>query len=423
METKVPLNRIKRLLTQGLLLAFFLAPMLAQAQLTPLFKFARGEKQKRTVVPFKLVNNLVVIPIFVNGSDTLNFILDTGVNATLVTSLDGVDSLMLPNTTRIELSGLGDGEPIVAIKALNNVVETIGMGGYGQIIYLLEKDIFHLSIYMGMRIHGLIGYSLFSNFVVEIDYRDREVTFHDPHSYRRRRRYQKIPMKVERGKPYIDATVTDPKGSSKKLKLLVDTGASHALSLYSEDSARKFEVPEKSFHSFLGKGLTGDVYGEITRMKSFKVGKYKLKNPITSFPDYNDVAKALSLSQRDGSIGAAMLKRFRVIFDYPKRQILIKKGSNYREPFRYNMSGIELFTPYPGKPYYQVASVRAGSEAEKAGILVGDRLIEIDGRSVLQYSLNKVTRTLQEEPGKNIELLIERNGILIKYTFELKDIL
>lgn len=405
------------------LFAFMLFPPLSiQAQISPLFEFERP-KQRKTTVPFDLVNNLVIIPVFVNGSDTLKFILDTGVNATLVTSLDGVDSLLLSNTTRMELSGLGEGEPIIAIRSRNNVIETPGLAGFGQIIYLLEDDIFHLSLYMGMQVHGLLGHALFNNFVVEIDYKAQEVTFHDPKTYRRKRRYEKIPLVIQNGKPYLEATVADQKGEKKKLRLLIDTGASHALSLYSRDSSKVFEVPENNFHTFLGKGLTGDIYGEIAKMGSFKLGKYKLPSPVVSFPDPVDVEQALLLSNRDGSVGAEMLKRFHVIFDYPRKQMLIKRGANYKEPFRYNMSGIELFTPFPGMPYFQVAAVREGSEAEAVGIKVEDRLIEINGNPVTQYNLNDITRILQDKPGRNISLLIERNGILIKYDFTLKDTL
>jgi len=36
--------------------------------------------QKFATIDFRLINNLIIIPIFINNSDTLFFILDTGIN-------------------------------------------------------------------------------------------------------------------------------------------------------------------------------------------------------------------------------------------------------------------------------------------------------------------------------------------------------
>ncbi|MDR2723713.1 MAG: M50 family metallopeptidase [Holosporaceae bacterium] len=63
-----------------------------------------------------------------------------------------------------------------------------------------------------------------------------------------------------------------------------------------------------------------------------------------------------------------------------------------------------------GAPVYDttIANVLTGSPAEKAGLLVGDKIIAVAGQKVDKYS--EVIRRIKEEAGK-IDFLIERNGI------------
>ena len=58
-------------------------------------------------VSFKFINNLIVIPIEVNGT-ALNFILDTGVDNTLLFNLSVEDSLKLKDIQTICIRGLGE---------------------------------------------------------------------------------------------------------------------------------------------------------------------------------------------------------------------------------------------------------------------------------------------------------------------------
>src|SRR5690606_1669549 len=66
-------------------------------------------KRKSITFPFKLVHNLIIIPVQINDSQPLNFILDSGVKNTLITRLNYSDSLSLNEAGRISIQGLGSG--------------------------------------------------------------------------------------------------------------------------------------------------------------------------------------------------------------------------------------------------------------------------------------------------------------------------
>ena len=77
----------------------------AQSELNSL-SFVDSEDNKVTL-PFKFISNLIIIPVLINNSDSLYFILDTGLNISILTELSMGDSLSLNYTKQVKLSGQG----------------------------------------------------------------------------------------------------------------------------------------------------------------------------------------------------------------------------------------------------------------------------------------------------------------------------
>ena len=92
------------------------------------FSFSQGEfmiqnKKQTDKIKFKLINNLIVIPVEINGVK-LSFLLDTGVTKPIIFNFLNVsDTLKIKNTEKIFLRGLGEGESIEALKSNNNIVK------------------------------------------------------------------------------------------------------------------------------------------------------------------------------------------------------------------------------------------------------------------------------------------------------------
>ena len=76
--------------------------------------FEFTNKTKKQTVSFKLLSNLIVFPIEVNGKK-LNFILDSGVGLTILFNLNVHDSIQLNNVEKIKLQGLGNEAPVAPI--------------------------------------------------------------------------------------------------------------------------------------------------------------------------------------------------------------------------------------------------------------------------------------------------------------------
>src|SRR5690606_17778656 len=119
---------------------------------------------------------------------TLNFILDSGVQSTIILDTT-LKSRIKPNIGReIYISGLGEAPPFTALVSLGHTVKFGGIVGYKQNIIFLQENFLDLSEYLGIPIHGILGSEIFKRFNVVIDYARGELTFSDPHRYRYKKR-------------------------------------------------------------------------------------------------------------------------------------------------------------------------------------------------------------------------------------------
>ncbi len=372
-------------------------------------RFLKPDK-KSVTVRFTFINNLIILPVTVNGSDTMNFILDTGLTTSIITELGYLDSVQLNYAQTMELHGLGSGEALSALHSFGNTIQIRGIQGENQDFYVLLENVFHLSSKLGMQINGILGYSVFENFIVSVNYDHRTITFSDPDYFsyaKAERKYTSIPIILHDTKPYINMTITDSTGKAFDVKMLLDTGASHALWL-NPASLPEMVIPQQQQYTYLGSGLNGDIHGVVTRMKSIEVGGFDLDNVIVSFPDSVSIAHAIALDKRNGSIGSEILKRFNFIIDYPNHRLSIKKNSNYKNAFTENLSGMEVIAPIPELHTYLVEEVREGSPADKAGLRKGDVLEYIGGVPVKKLTLNEIYQILQSRPGRRISIEYRR---------------
>ncbi len=370
-----------------------------------------NERKDISTVSFELINNLIIIPVTINNSDTLRFILDTGLSTTMITDLGNEEKVELKVAREIELKGLGEGQPLSAYHTYGNVIQVAGIEGRNQDIYLIKDNVFKLSSRMGKRIHGILGYSVFKDFVVEINYSRKRISFIRPEAFRykwRHRNFETTEMKVIDKKPYLQISLTDENGEKHIVTLLLDTGASH--SMWIDRKSTNIPLPDETRHMFLGTGLNGDVYGKIGRMNNMNILGFEIENPIVSFPEESSVSHAMGMEYRNGSMGSEVLKRFNIIFDYNNEQIALKPNGYFKEAFAQNLSGLKIIAPFPEIPAYQVESVRKDSPAERAGLKKGDIIEMINNVKAEKYTLNDIYHILQYKPGLKITISYMRNG-------------
>ena len=148
--------------------------------------FTLTNGKKNVQIPIEIINNLVVIPVVLNGALPLKFILDTGVRTTILTQKTFTDILNLEYTRKYTISGPG-GQNLVDAYVTNNVsIDLPGVSGKGHAMLVLAQDYLELRNYLGTDVHGILGYELFSRFIIEIDYQKKLLTLMTPERFHKR---------------------------------------------------------------------------------------------------------------------------------------------------------------------------------------------------------------------------------------------
>jgi hypothetical protein len=404
-------------LRRFLFLLAVIAPVFCEAQLG--FSITGG--RKRVSFPIEICNNLVIIPVILNGQLPLKFILDTGVRTTILTDKTFSDILKLTYGRHYLVAGPG-GEKLVEAYVTNNVtLDMPGVHGAGHAMLVLEKDYLELRNYLGMDVQGILGYEVFSRFIVEVDYETKHLVLSLPEFFRPKKRYQSFKISVEDTKPYVQVPVALNDQVRFNAKLLVDSGASHGLVL-DPNSDSIITVPKNHVTSLIGRGIGGLITGQIARIKTLELGRYKINGVICNFPDRNSYIDTLKSSDvfRHGSIGGEILSRFKVIFNFPGERIYIKRNSSYHKGFNFNMSGLTVKAKGARLRKYEITDVRKNSAADKVDIKNGDELLKINGFPADELDLNNVNAHFNSRPGKMVRLEILRKGEKLYRKFRLE---
>lgn len=413
------------------------------------------KKRNKISFSFQLVNNLVCFPIVVNGIK-MNFLLDTGVEHAILFSLEDLNkNIEFENAEKIKIRGLGSKTWVDGLKSINNNIEIKGLVANSHVIYVVLDQEFNLSSHMGIPINGMIGFSFFKDYLVKIDYQNRKINIfqHNEKKFKRIfHNYIKVPISIENSKPYVQADVS-LNNIKIPVKLLVDIGNSDSVWLF-QNKKNNIIVPKVSFEDYLGKGFSGEIFGERAKIEQFQIADYKIKNPIVAFPDSLAIKELKLIPGRMGSVGGAILSRFTVIMDYKNQNLYLAKNIFFDDPFTYNRSGIEISQSgfqlmeikresneipikvvysdignakssskikysYDLKPIYEISNLRKNSPASNSGLQEGDIILAINGRSVNNYSLEKTNEILKSVNKKWIEIQIQREGEILNFKFEL----
>ncbi len=383
------------------------------------FKFDNS-RNKKVRIKFRMISNLIIIPVSINSSDTLNFILDTGVRYPIITELPFVNRLNLNYLTPLKVKGI-DGGALTAYRSGNNTLHINGLTAQNQEVRMIIDEEFQISHMLGIPVHGLIGLNLFKDYVVEIDYNKENITLCKARHYKYRKRKNDIvlPLHFDEFKPFVRTSIVTDDLKEVPVKLLIDTGASDALWL-AEGSDKRIRIPQKHVKTFLGRGLSGDLYGTKGRIDAIWVGSLLLTKPIVAFPDTNYIETIISRNNRNGTIGAEILRRFYVTIDYQNNRLTLRPTHRIKDDFNYNMSGMEVINPIPGLPIYTIAAITKNSPAYFAGLQEDDQILSINNSSHKSLELNDINLLLQSRENKKIRLKILRNSEEFKTSFELK---
>jgi hypothetical protein len=364
-----------------------------------------------TKFPFiQFTGGIIVLQAqFESFPDTLNFILDTG---------SGGISLDSTTTEYLKLQPEPSDQIIRGIAGIRNVsflknkrLQLPGLSIDSLNFHVVDYSL--LTAVYGEHISGIIGYSVFSRYIVKVNFDSSYVEFWTKGSmkypkggYLLRPSISKLPVQAARVKD--KRTVNS--------RFLYDMGAGLNMMLstdFLKDSSLLHK--KRKMYAKEAEGLGGKIDINMTVIKELKLGPYRFRNvPVYVFDDDYNIT---SYPYLGGIIGNDLLRRFNIILNYERRDIHLLPNSHFNDPFDYAYSGIEL---YYIDGVILIGDIAKGSPAEAAGLKEGDIVVAIN--SNFTQNMNQMKTALQTF-GKPLKMIIQRNGELLQKEFKVKNIM
>ena len=252
----------------------------------------------------------------INGSDSLDFLFDTGAGAVVITSslINKRVNLKLDGSS---LNSGSDGSQTVATSSGNSLV----MGK------LHWKNVSLVSIdYRGFPFDAVLGWVAFENKVVEIDYEKKYLVLHNILAIGAD--YSKVDMKIMDGIPFVKCTLT-ANGRSCEGWFDLDTGSDGGLvvgQLFASNNGMSSGM--KRIGASESKGSAGIPYRQnIFLLPKIRIGEYELYQLPLSV---NETDPSNSVPAEN--IGSSVLKRFNIMLDFKNNQAYIKPNKFIYSP-------------------------------------------------------------------------------------------
>ncbi|MGI9169582.1 MAG: aspartyl protease family protein [Caulobacteraceae bacterium] len=229
----------------------------------------------------------------------------------------------------------------------------------------------------GMDIDGLAGFEFLSKFRTTIDYGRRTLSFSrlgQPVT----KAAMTLPFYSDGHDIFVDAAIEGARGLFR-----LDTGDGGAVTVF-----RAFAEREKIFQGPGRIKVSAGGVGGTLALRDFRSDRLTFAGQkFSRVPVEVSQSEAGSFASRSiaGNIGAGLLSRFRVTFDYRARTVSFEPQADAKRPFRRDRIGLQIDQSSPAA--FSVLSVTPGSPAAKAGIVAKDLIVAVDGRSVAEQRL------------------------------------
>jgi hypothetical protein len=324
-------------------------------------------------LPFEIFHNRIYLPVEVNGHRGFSMIVDTGSVMCGLSELSA-QALQLKHKGHAQLAG--NGSATLSISFAKDVSFQMGEATLTEkMIAIVPYHDFELS--EGRPVAGILGVDLFRRYVVAVDYRAKTLALYEPRNFAYRGHGEVVPLEFGKGAIFhasIDVVGHDPIIAN----LSVDSGTYSGLRLYSPFVLKQRLLPLATpiLDSF-GFGLGGEFPEKLGRVETLTIGTLKLHQTVTSFPETQHGATASD--SYDGTIGGAILRRFKVTFDYSRNHMILDPDADFSAPSQTDTSGLVIGSQGPGMKIVSIRHALAGTPAAEAGMREGDAIISVNG--------------------------------------------
>ena len=352
-----------------LLAALPVAPLLAAfSPSSPLFTRLSGT----VTVPAEFSDGALFIETTINGRGPFRLMVDTGSSVALLTPAcaaavnSPVDEGNQPPADSSNAFGQSADVQPVLLRTLE-----IGGARFEGVTAGVSSDLVSVARATGRRFDGVLGFSLFADVVVAVDFPGRQLILSRTFPENLPPVRAELAVRQVREIPLVLARF-----QGEDLELAVDTGSSSGVvipaqvALTARWKAEPRPGPLVNVLGDSGREIVGRLAGEV------------------HFGAVAQIEPVVGITEGSGSVGAGFLRHFCVVFDQAHDQAWLCAASDDPVPAPPTRTvGLSLLADAAG---WRVAGTIPGSPAEGAGIRAGDIVTQIEGRPAAGWSRDQI---------------------------------
>ena len=285
-------------------------------------------------IPFNLKGKTILLKAALAKSDSSIFIFDTGATGIVVDSLHAeLIGLAGTNRQKTNVAGHGGTQNYTLIPDQQLSFSNKAVLDH---VNLILVNFSSFKAVTGAKFDGIIGYDFLNKYVTKIDFDRKCMQLYDQLAEKDTAGYTAIAFEFNKGVniPRFPMTIKLADGESVTGKVMFDSGADNALLI---------SAPFKNYHRLNDKiGKTVNKRSRGLNVITNDIGATVNEIEFMGFK-FRDVDIDLTVNDQAepkdgylGIIGMEIIKRFNIIFDYPRKKIYMKPNSTYGMPFEKN---------------------------------------------------------------------------------------
>lgn len=343
----------------------------------------------------------IVVDVGVNGS-TYTFVLDTGAPASLADA-----SIM---------SALGAGPYDVTLGDRKVTLKSLEFGDVASALRI-------------PGVVGILGADVFGKTALTVDYPRSRVWMQparDEASLLACAHVEGKPASV----PFVKSSYLYVAGKAEGQDgfFLVDTGASFGAMPNAAFDALDGAHARNALRGFYTPAAIGTFWARLATIGSYEVGGKRVSRMLVRTMDdglLGPTPPAFAGKTSFGVLPSGFMRNFMVTVDYPAKQLRLDaaKDAALTDPNVIWTTGLGLDDASTDPPVH-VVQVLPKSSAEEQGVMVGDRLVSINGASVdAMDPYLRPWRLVAPPPAAQIAVVVQRGAQTIPLTLTTRDLL
>jgi predicted aspartyl protease len=357
-------------------------------------RFAGGAT--RTQLAFDRISNHIYIHARIDGQP-VRLIVDTG----------GLNLLTPAAATRLGLTSIGKiagggaGDQKVDVGMARGRELAVGEVRLADPVFYVY-DLSLLADADGEPFDGLVGFELFQRLAVRIDYGRATLTLTQRDALVPPPGAIAVPIVLRDRTPIAQGSI-----DGIPARFTIDTGAGNSITVHAP-FAREHGLEARyrpKLEAVVGLGAGGPIRAKPVRLTQIKLGGAAVSDLVGEL--YVGDKGEFADPEVSANLGAGVLSRFVVTFDYQGRRLYLEPVAGAPRDI-YDRAGMAFRTAGDA---LRITAITPGGPAERAGLTTEDRIVAIEGAAVTSRPLwawrERITRG---DVGARHTLIVERAG-------------